>query len=70
MWKQQLRTTTSTPTIDLDIEPTPKKKKTDCLSKLKEMVDKVENYNLLLRERWEAGWPEHSEYFQPLRVYL
>lgn len=66
MWKQQLRTTTSNPTIDLDIEPTPKRKKTNCLSKLKEMVDKVENYNLLLRERWELGWPEHSEYFQPL----
>tara|TARA_R110000744_G_scaffold60119_1_gene124724 strand:+ start:9639 stop:10298 length:660 start_codon:yes stop_codon:yes gene_type:complete len=30
---------------------------TDCNRKLKEFADKLRNYNILLKERWEAGWP-------------
>ena len=66
MWKQQLRTKTSNATMDLDIKPTPKKKKTNCLKKLEEMANKLENYNILLEERWNAGWSNFSEYYEPI----
>ena len=66
MWKQQLRTKTSNATMDLDIKPTPKKKKTNCLKKLEELANKLKNYNILLEERWNAGWSDFSEYYEPL----
>ncbi len=70
MWKQQLRTKTSNATMDLDIKPTPKKKKTNCLKKLEEMANKLENYNLLLEERWNAGWSDFAEYYKPIPTNL
>ena len=33
---------------------------TDCNRKLKEFADKLRNYNILLKERWEAGWPNEE----------
>ena len=37
--------------------PIPTEDDTDCNRKLKEFADKLRNYNILLKERWEAGWP-------------
>lgn len=44
--------------IDIDIEDD------DCNRKLQQMANKLKNYNLLLKQRWEAGWPQHQEYFE------
>ncbi len=43
--------------IDIDIEDD------DCNRKLQRMYNKLKNYNLLLEERWKAGWPRYAEYF-------
>ncbi len=44
--------------IDIDIDDD------DCNRKLQQMANKLKNYNLLLRKKWEAGWPQHQEYFE------
>tara|TARA_R100000773_G_scaffold4705_1_gene5234 strand:- start:3397 stop:4047 length:651 start_codon:yes stop_codon:yes gene_type:complete len=44
--------------IDIDIEDD------DCNRKLQQMANKLKNYNLLLKQRWEAGWPKHQEYYE------
>jgi len=44
--------------IDIDIDDD------DCNRKLQRMANKLKNYNLLLKQRWEAGWPQHQEYFE------
>jgi len=44
--------------IDVDIEDD------DCNRKLQQMANKLKNYNLLLKQRWEAGWPKHQEYYE------
>tara|TARA_B100000963_G_scaffold135474_3_gene117833 strand:- start:2030 stop:2674 length:645 start_codon:yes stop_codon:yes gene_type:complete len=44
--------------IDIDIEDD------DCNRKLQQMANKLKNYNLLLEERWKAGWPRNAEYFE------
>ena len=44
--------------IDMDIEDD------DCNRKLQRMANKLKNYNLLLEERWKAGWPRYTEYFE------
>jgi len=47
--------------IDIDIEDD------ECNRKLQKMYNKLKNYNLLLRQRWEAGWPRYAEYFDAKR---
>lgn len=44
--------------IDIDID------EDDCNRKLQQMANKLKNYNLLLKQRWEAGWPKHQEYYE------
>ncbi len=44
--------------IDIDIEDD------DCNRKLQRMANKLKNYNLLLRQRWKAGWPQNQKYFE------
>jgi len=44
--------------IDIDIEDD------ECNRKLQKMANKLKNYNLLLKQRWEAGWPQHQDYFE------
>lgn len=44
--------------IDIDIEDD------ECNRKLQKMANKLKNYNLLLEERWKAGWPQYQEYFE------
>jgi len=44
--------------IDIDIEDD------ECNRKLQQMANKLKNYNLLLEERWKAGWPRYAEYFE------
>ena len=44
--------------IDINIEDD------NCNRKLQQMANKLKNYNLLLKQRWEAGWPQYQEYFE------
>ena len=70
MWKSQLRNVSAKtiPTMRTNLKKVPKKPEgNNCNKKLEEMANKLSNYNLLLKERWEAGWPAFQEYYKPLQ---
>ena len=70
MWKSQLRNVSAKtiPSMRTNLKKVPKKpERNNCNKKLEEMANKLSNYNLLLKERWDAGWPAFQEYYEPLQ---
>ena len=69
MWKSQLRNPSAktVPTMRTNLKKVPKKPEgIDCNKKLEEMANKLSSYKLLLKERWEAGWPAFQESYEIL----
>ena len=67
MWFNILKTQETITDIGIDFElpekVEPKNKRNNCNKQLEEYANKLKNMTNLMKERWEAGWPNHSEYF-------
>ena len=73
MWFNILKVQESISDIGLDFESPDEKlqpKDNSCNNQLKAYADKLSTMTNLLEERWKAGWPKHSQYFNENSIFM